>query len=108
LIAASAILAGASAVVGSVFLGVAQAHFNDAQSAMRQNPAVCLQGPSSVEACRDVRDLYSSGNAFRDYAAVSFLSTGLSLVGTAALAISPVNATPAVKTSRGLALEFVW
>lgn len=107
-IAGSAILAGASALVGSVFLGVAQAHFNNAQSAMRQNPAACLQGSSGVDACRDLRDLYSSGNAFRDYAAVSFLSSGLSLVATAALALSPVTVMPAVKTSRGVTLEFVW
>lgn len=108
LIAGSAVLAGASALVGGVFLGVAQAHFNDAQSVMRQNPAACLKGADGVNACRDLRDLYSSGNAFRDYAAMSFLGSGLSFVATAALALSPVTVAPAVKTSRGLALEFVW
>lgn len=108
LIAGSAILAGASALIGSVFLGVAQAHFNGAQSAIQQNPGACFQGPDGVDTCRDLRDLYRSGNAFRNYAAVSFLGSGLSLVATAALALSPVTVTPAVKTSRGLALEIVW
>jgi hypothetical protein len=108
LIAGSAILTAASALVGGVFLGVAQAHFDGAQGAIRQNPRACFQGPDGVDACQDVRDLYRSGNAFRDYAAVSFLSSGLSFIGTAALAFSPVTVTPAVKTSRGLALEIVW
>jgi hypothetical protein len=101
---AGGVLAGAAAGLGAVFLGVAQSSFNDAEDAVQQNSSVCRTANTE---CAQVRRSFSKGNAFRNYAAMSFVGSGAFGAATLVLAFAPMSAAPDV-SGRGLLVRGAW